>query len=123
MKTLTSLLVLMLLLFCRPALAEDAAAGGASFILVNHTGAAIVSLRLSPSLTDNWGDNLLGKEQIANQAEAQIPLTESGKSELWDLQTSDPKGEKTEWPGVSLTDTKKIALSFEDGEPVVTYPK
>ena len=124
MKTFALPLVLALFFCCHPALAEDAGTEDVSFILVNHTGTAIVSLRASPSLTDKWGDNLLGKKQIANQGEARISFAISDdEAELWDLQSIDPKGEKTEWPGLSLTDGKKVILSFEDGEPVVTYEK
>ena len=116
-------LILAFLLCCRPTLAADqpAAAKDASFTLVNHTGAAIVSLRLSPSLTDKWGDNLLGKNPIADQNETPIPYAANNQTELWDLRTTDQKDEETEWPGVSLTDSKKIVLSFAEDEPIVTY--
>lgn len=121
MKIFVRLLVLSFLLSCRPALAEDTATGTASFILVNHIGTAIVSLRVSPSLADNWGNNLLGKQQLADKGEAPVSFTADKQTELWDLQTIDPKGEETEWPGVPLNEAKKVILSFEDDEPVVTY--
>lgn len=127
MKIFAHLLVLSLLFCCcQLAVAEDKLNEGeeaedASFILVNHTGAAIVSLRISPSLADHWSDNLLGDEQIADQDEVEIAFTDSDEAELWDLQTTDAKGEETEWPGVPLGENKKVILSFEDDEPVVTY--
>lgn len=126
MKTFATLFALFISAFflCHhPVMAGETVKKGesASFILVNHTGAAIVNLRLSPSLADKWGDNLVGDKEIANQSEVEIPFTVSDKTEFWDLQTTDPKNETTEWPGLPLTEDKKVILSFEDGEPVVTY--
>jgi hypothetical protein len=117
MKRLACLFAFCGLLFCR----QPAFAGDTAFILVNHTGADIASLLASPSLADNWSGNLLGKTKIADGSETRISFAASNETGLWDFQTSNSKGEESEWPGVSLTEVKKVIFSFEDGEPVVTY--
>ena len=98
-----------------------ALAAAKNFVVQNNTGAEIVKLYISPSLLDDWGDNVLPGKSLKDHGETKIPFAGSKEVELWDLKTIDKQGTSTEWPGLSLAEVDRVLLSFEDGEPVVSY--
>jgi hypothetical protein len=114
-------LALFIVIICGLSLCHQTAlADETSVILINHTGAAMTALRFSPSLADDWSDNLL-EQALENDDEVEIPFAADAETELWDMKTTDQNGVDTEWPGLAPAETRQVVLSFEDGEPVLSY--
>ena len=111
----------VLVLFVALIVAPFALAGPKTFTLKNSTGAVITELYISPSLLDDWGNNILPVKALKPGQEAKIPCPTSAEVDLWDLKTVDGKGEATEWPGIALADISVVTLSFQEGEPVASY--
>lgn len=102
-------------------LVTAAVAGPNGFTVKNSTSTVITELYISPTLIDDWGNNILPTKSLKSGAEAKITFTPSAEVDLWDLKAVDNKGVATEWPGIALTDVSVVTLAFEDGEPVATY--
>lgn len=87
-----------------------ASAGTKNFVLVNKTGAPIHNLYLSESANDNWGEDLLGQDVLAEGASVEIGF--SGKKTcIWDLMVKDEDGEALYWRKIDLCTTARVVLN------------
>ncbi len=85
------------------------------FTLVNHSGANLTEIRLSPVSDTSFGDNLLAKNQIledGGSVDISFPLlAEAGT--LYDMFTADDDGDTYQYSDLSLTEISVITLYWE----------
>ncbi|MFM9903391.1 MAG: hypothetical protein ACKVQJ_02335 [Pyrinomonadaceae bacterium] len=86
------------------------------FTLVNKTGVIIDKLFVSPSDKDDWQEDILGQDQLADGATLNIKFHPKEKAEMWDLKIEDTKGNSIEWTDLKLTEIEKITLHYKDGK-------
>src|SRR5438309_2161119 len=66
--------------------AAPASEGAAQdFTLVNKTGVVIDKLFVSPADKDEWGEDILGKDQMADGESWEIKFHPKEKADKWDL--------------------------------------
>lgn len=82
--------------------------------IVNMTGVEIHTLALSPSNSNDWGENLLD-EVIGNGETLQVEMPFTEDTLLWDLLVEDGSGNQLTFMGVDFSDA-----SVEEAQLVLT---
>jgi len=97
--------------------AAPATTGAAQdFTLINKTGVIIDKLYVSPADKDEWGEDILGQDQLADGATVDIKFHPKEKIENWDLKVEDTKGASIEWHDPKPTEIQKVTLHYKDGK-------
>jgi hypothetical protein len=91
------------------------------FELVNDTGIEIYALFLSPSQDDDWGEDVLETDTLADGDSIEVEFSSDTKAHLWDLRIEDEDGDYLVWEELNLTQMSAITLSIEGGEAVAKF--
>lgn len=87
------------------------------FTLVNKTGLTIMEVYLSPTNDDEWGEDVMGKDVLANGEKVDITFS-SGETECnWDLKIVDEDDDDVEWTKLNLCTANEITLMYEGKKP------
>lgn len=108
---------LLALLIVMPALAF---AGDQDFTLVNSTGVLIDKLFVSPHDSEHWGDDILGRDILADGESVEIKFHRDEDAAVWDLKIIDKDGNTIEWENLELPTINKITLDYDDKKPTAT---
>ena len=105
------------------ALAGPALAGDQDFTLVNATGHTVNEVYVSPSSADDWEEDVLGQDVLANGGRTEIRFDRDVDACLWDLRVVYSDGEAAEWAGFNLCEISVIAIEYDDrtGETSAQY--
>jgi hypothetical protein len=125
MRTKLLLAVSFLMLLCVGSwFAPDTRAsqpfGDQDFTVVNKTGVVINSLYVSPSKEDDWEEDILGQDQLANGASVDISFSPKEQAALWDLKVEDSDGNALIWTGINLLEISKVTLFYNNGKATAT---
>lgn len=93
-----------------------AATGAQDFTLVNETGVIIDKLFISPADADDWEEDILGQDTLADGATLDIEFKRDEKGAKWDLKVEDSKGNSIEWHDLNLLEISKVTLHYKDGK-------
>ena len=104
-------LMAMLLLAVPAALAGDQ-----DFILHNQTGVEIHALHIAPHSSDEWGEDILGEDTMANGATLTIKFSRKEKAQHWDLRIEDKAGNSLEWESLDLLEISEVTLHYKNGK-------
>lgn len=97
--------------------ASDAAAAvNQDFTLVNQTGVEIYALYVSPHNSDDWEEDVLGQDTLADGARLDIKFGRAEKAAMWDLRVEDKSGNHIEWENLNLLEISKVTLHYKDGK-------
>ncbi|MDQ2732849.1 MAG: argininosuccinate lyase [Armatimonadota bacterium] len=109
-RSVTGLLCL-LSLTCAP----SAMAGGAKqdFTLHNNTGFVIHKLFTSPTTTNDWEEDALGRDRLPNGQSAHITFAPRQDADKWDLKVEDPDGKNYEWHNLDLSRISDLTLHWD----------
>ncbi len=88
-------------------------AGPQDFVLVNNTGYPIYQVNISPASSNDWQEDVLGK-QILNNGEALQVGFNSGNVQMWDINAIFEDGSSIAWYGIDLLSTSQVTLN-KDG--------
>ncbi len=110
----------LLMIFLVAALAQ-ARAGDQDFTLVNKTGFDIHSVFVSPHSTDEWEEDVLGRDVLANGDHVDIKFSRATKGKAWDLKVADKNGKEFTWESINLLEVSKVTIEFKDGKASATY--
>ena len=98
---------------------QAAVAGDQDFLLHNETGVQIHQVMVSPSESDRWGEDIMGRDVLDDGESVEILFSNSEDSEFWDLKVLDPAGDSVVWEGLNLLEASEITLKFDsDGKPI-----
>lgn len=90
-----------------------AQAGTQDFTLVNASGVDVYELYISESANDDWEEDVLGEDVLADGA--RIDISFSGRSAcLWDMKAVDVEGTSVLWSGINLCTTSVVVLRCDD---------
>lgn len=92
------------------------AQGKQDFTLVNKTGVEISEVYVSPHSTDDWEEDVLGQDTLANNDSVDITFSRKEKAKLWDLKVVDSKGNSIEWESLNLLEISKVTLHYKNGK-------
>lgn len=96
--------------------ATNAVAGDQDFTVVNHTGVEIHKLFVAPHSSDDWGDDILGKDTMAEGETLDITFSRHETAAHWDLKIEDSEGHSVEWESLNLKEISKVILHYKDGK-------
>jgi hypothetical protein len=102
-----------------PAAATSPAAateGKQDFTLINKTGVEIHKVLISPHDVNEWGEDILGQDTLADGQSVDIKFHRSEKAAMWDLRVEDQKGTGIEWESLNLLEISKVTLYYENGK-------
>jgi hypothetical protein len=85
------------------------------FLLVNETGVVINSVYITPHDTEEWGDDILGKDVFNSDEETVISFDRNEDVCLWDLRIEDTDGNAIIWYDIDLCKWAEVTLHW-DGE-------
>jgi hypothetical protein len=96
--------------------ATAAVAGDQDFTLVNKTGVEIHALHIAPHSSDEWGEDILGQDTLADGESLDIKFSRHEKAAHWDLRIEDKEGHAIEWESLNLLEISKVTLHYKDGK-------
>jgi hypothetical protein len=96
--------------------ASAARAGDQDFTLVNKTGVEIHSLHVAPHSEDEWGEDILGKDTLADGESLEITFGKHDRAHHWDLRVEDAKGNVLTWENLDLMKIEEVTLHYKDGK-------
>lgn len=96
------------------------ASGDADFSLVNATGYPIRELYVSPSKSDSWGNDKLGRNVLPNGSKKNLHFGDSAHC-MQDVQVVfDDDESKVTWENVNLCEINTLTLKYNRKSGVVT---
>jgi hypothetical protein len=105
-----------MLMVAAVALSPSAHAGDQDFTLVNHTGVEIHKLFTSPHSSDEWEEDVLGKDTLDEGESIDISFGKKEKAAHWDLRVEDAKGNSITWENLNLKEISEVALHYKEGK-------
>jgi hypothetical protein len=84
--------------------------------VVNKTGVEIHALHVSPHNSDDWEEDVLGKDTLADGESLEIKFNRDEKAAMWDLRVEDKSGNHIEWENLNLLEISKVTLHYKDGK-------
>lgn len=99
-----------------PSNTSDATQANQDFTLVNKTGVEIDKLFISPHSSNDWEEDILGRDTLPDGETVDIKFHRSEKSAMWDLRIEDSKGNGIEWENLNLLQIAKVTLYYENGK-------
>ena len=99
-----------------PATAPASTAGAQDFTLVNATGVVIDKVFISPHSSDDWEEDILGQDTLADGDKVDIKFHRAEKAPLWDLRIEDNKANSIEWENLNLLEISKLTINYKDGK-------
>ena len=93
-----------------------ARAGKQDFLLHNATGVEIHELYVSPHTSNEWEEDILGKDTLADGESVKITFEDREKHVHWDLKVVDGKGNSIEWTDLNLVEISELTLHYKDGK-------
>jgi len=93
-----------------------ARAGKQDFILHNRTGVEIHEVYVSPRTANEWEEDVLGKNTLADGDSVKITFEDREKHAHWDLKVVDSKGNSIEWEDLNLVEISEVTLHYKDGK-------
>ncbi|HXP06406.1 MAG TPA: argininosuccinate lyase [Stellaceae bacterium] len=111
MKKLLAAVVTVVLAFAVPAGAQDAKQ---DFKLVNKTGYELKALYVSPSKSDDWGDDILGQDVLGDGQVVNVHFNPKAHTCHWDLKvTYSDDDSNAVWGNVDLCTIEKITIFYD----------
>lgn len=100
-----------------------AQAGKQDFTLVNDTGYTISEIYVSPTKVDDWEEDVLGRDVLANGERTDISFARDNDSCLWDMKAVYEDGDTAEWSAFNLCKVSVISVSYNarTGETSAEY--
>lgn len=93
--------------------AVSAAEAKQDFILVNKTGYAISEAYVSPTKSDDWEEDVLGRDTLDDGEAWQIKFNRSVKTCKWDLKVVyEDDNSHAIWQGIDLCTVGKITIHY-----------
>jgi hypothetical protein len=90
--------------------------GKQDFTVVNETGVEINKLYVSPHSVNDWQEDVLGQDTLADGDSVNIHFSRSEKAAKWDLRIEDSDGNGIEWANLNLLEISKVTLHYKNGK-------
>lgn len=92
-----------------------------NFTLVNDTGMDIYAIYVSPNKEEDYGEDILGLDIIANGENADIQFDREIDVCKWDLMIENENGDDYIWEEIDLCKFSKVTLHYKDGKATPTF--
>jgi hypothetical protein len=105
-----TIVALSLSLVAAAGLAVRAYAGTQDFTLVNNTGVDIHNLFVSESAKDDWEEDVLGDQVLADGESVDVNF-EGKNACMWDMMVKDEAGAGVYWRKIDLCKASQVTLT------------
>ncbi|MDX6713314.1 MAG: hypothetical protein QOH96_4330 [Blastocatellia bacterium] len=92
------------------------AQGKQDFTLHNATGVEIDKVYVSPHKSDDWEEDVLGRDTLADGESVEITFGAREKPAHWDLKIMDKEGTGIVWEDLNLLEISELTLHYKDGK-------
>lgn len=83
------------------------------FVLVNKTGYALSHVYVAPSKSDDWDEDILGRDIMDDGVEYDISFDRADKSCMWDLKvTYHDDNSNAVWYDIDLCTVSRITIMY-----------
>jgi hypothetical protein len=110
-------LSLITMLLGATAIAQE---GKPTFAVHNATGVEIHELFVSPHSSNDWENDVLGRDTLPDGESVKIKFNDRQKNVKWDLKVTDGKGHSIEWESLDLSKITEVTLHYKDGKAWAT---
>jgi hypothetical protein len=86
------------------------AQGKQDFTLHNKTGVEIHELYVAPHESDNWEEDVLGRDTLPDGETVEITFARKEKAKLWDIKIVDGEENSVEWESLNLLEISEVTL-------------
>lgn len=93
--------------------AAAVAQGKQDFTLVNRTGYDIDEVYVSPVKTDDWEEDVMGRDTLDNGDSVDISFGRKDKSCRYDLKVVYSDGEEAEWDSLDLCSISRVVIRYD----------
>ena len=91
-------------------------AGDQDFTLHNQTGVTIHKVFIAPHTSDDWEDNILGKDTLDDGDSLDITFSRKEKAAMWDLKIEDKEGNGITFENLNLLKISEVTLHYKNGK-------
>jgi hypothetical protein len=117
MKRVVLALVLAMVVAGSVAASVAAFSGDQDFVLINKTGLVIDELYVSPTKVNEWEEDVLGVDTLANGAKVHVKFSREETECIWDLKIVDEDGDEVVWNRIDLCKAEEITLLYQNNKP------
>ena len=117
MKRIVMAVALAVLVAGSVAASVAAFSGDQDFDLINKTGLTIDELYVSPTKVNEWEEDVLGVDTLANGAKVHIKFSREETECIWDLKIVDEEGDEVVWNRIDLCKAEEITLLYQNKKP------
>ncbi len=96
------------------------AEGKQDFVLHNKTGVEIHNLFVSPHNADDWQEDVLGRDTLADDESVKIGFNPRERSAFWDLRVTDSEGHSIIWEKLNLLEISDVTIHYDAATGKVT---
>jgi len=96
--------------------ADAASAGEQDFTLRNRTGIEIHELYVAPTQSDEWEEDVLGRNTLPDEEDVEIRFGRKETAKNWDIKVVDGEGNSVEWHKLNLKEINQVTLYLKKGE-------
>jgi hypothetical protein len=96
--------------------ADSSATANQDFTLINQTGVEIDKVFISPHSSNDWEEDILGRDTLPSGESVDIKFHRAEKAPVWDLRIEDKQGHSIEWENLNLLEINKLTLDYKDGK-------
>ena len=94
----------------------SSSASDQDFKLNNKTGVEIHSVYISPSNSDDWEEDILGRDTLPDGENVDVEFTRAEKAPKWDLRVEAKDGSFIVWEDLNLLEISDLTLDYTDGK-------
>jgi len=87
--------------------------GKQDFVLHNQTGVEIHNLHISPVSTNDWEEDILGRDTLPSGESVKVTFDDRDKHVHWDLKVADKDGNSLEWYDLNLIQIEEVTLHWD----------
>jgi hypothetical protein len=96
--------------------APESAEGKQDFTLHNETGVEINALYVDPHSSNEWTEDILGRDTLPSGESVNITFSPKEKAAMWDLRVEDKGGNSITWENLNLLEIGEVTLYYKDGK-------
>ena len=84
-----------------------------NFELLNNTGYTIQEVYVSPTTANDWQEDVLGQDELANDQSVNIRFHRSETACMWDLKVVYEDNTSAEWTNINLCTVSTITIDYD----------
>jgi hypothetical protein len=92
------------------------------FVLVNDTGYTIDKIFVSPSKTEEWGEDVMGQDQLEDGKSVKIHFNRAHEKDTkWDIKVVFTDNENRYWTNLDLSTISEVTIHYKDDHATATW--